>query len=59
MFGSVHTPASTRVGGDRVVFLEWIFSIPLLVVLLAAIVIAREYRAHRMRTAAQGYQPWT
>lgn len=58
MFGSVHAAPSARVGGDRVVFLGWIFSVPLIVLIIAFIVIVREFRAHRMRMAAQGYQPW-
>lgn len=58
LFGAVYAPASVHVGGDRVVFLGWILSVPLIVLILALIVIVREFRAHRMRMAAQGYHPW-
>jgi hypothetical protein len=59
MFGVVRAPASVRVGGDRVVFLGWILSVPAIVLIVAVFFILREYRIHRMRMAAQGYQPWT
>lgn len=55
LFGDVRTPSSVTVGNDRVVQPGWVFWVPLLIVMLAILLVVREYRSYHRRLLLRGY----
>jgi|CZKL01.1.fsa_nt_gi hypothetical protein len=55
MFGSVHSASTVKVRGDTVIEPMWIFWTPLIIFILAAVLVIREFRSYRRRQYLRNY----